>query len=137
MSQVRATLRPYRAPSLLVVGLVMALFLLRAALPAGFMPDVRALRNGDLTLALCLPSGNTYSLSDLFPDDPAAPADTGGDSCPFSLLASPLATPPSTGLPLAAATANLPVLPTHGPDLPAVAHGPPLGPRAPPDRAAS
>lgn len=116
----------------------MALFLLRAALPTGFMPDVRALRNGDLALTLCLPSGNTYSLSELFPDDPAAPADQGGgDPCPFSLLASPLATAPATGLPLAATTTHLPALSWHEHILPPVAHGPPLGPRAPPAHAAS
>ena len=107
----------------------------RAALPAGFMPDAAAAREGRLVLTLCTGSGIPATvLLDLNGNADGASTDgAAGADCPFCLLASP-GLPPDTDTAIAAYDAPARVLPPAvyraAPALPAL--GPPLGSRAPP-----
>ena len=48
---------PARRPSLLLFGLLLFALTLRALVPAGYMPDVQALREGRLALEFCAAAG--------------------------------------------------------------------------------
>lgn len=107
----------------------------RAVLPAGFMPDAAAAREGKLVLTLCTGSGIPATvLLDLNGDADHDPAnDNAGADCPFCLMASP-GLPPDAETTVAAHDAPARALPPAAyraaPALPAL--GPPLGSRAPP-----
>jgi hypothetical protein len=108
----------------LFAHLVLALFTLRALVPAGYMPDLGALGGGTFEIVLCTAHGG---------DAPAVPQKPPRDDCPFGMaLAKNFVAPSAPALPariesadaVAAAPALAELLP------PPV--GPPLGSRAPP-----
>jgi hypothetical protein len=104
--------------------LLLALFALRALVPAGYMPDLGALGDGALEIVLCTAHGG---------DKPAAPHKSPRDDCPFGMaLAKSFVAPSAPALPVGAQPAEAiiaaPVLAVF--PLPQV--GPPLGSRAPP-----
>lgn len=123
-----------------VLWLAFLALLLRAVVPAGYMPDTRALHDGRLEVTFCSAAGDISTLRlALSPDDKGGAgsgahsnADTGAQ-CPFGLLAhvapapashtSPLALSSGRAAPPAPAPLALPAQP---------AQGPPLGSRAPP-----
>lgn len=123
-----------------VLWLALLALALRALVPAGYMPDARALHDGRLQVTFCSAAGGLSALSvALSPDGSASAghdaADTGAQ-CPFGLLAhvAPATAPASTPV-LLARSASVPravtalVLPTQA------ARGPPVGSRAPPSLA--
>lgn len=112
--------------------LAMVAFVLRALVPAGFMPHAAALAEGRFEVTFCTAGGElaTLSIPVAATDDPAHRM----PECPYGLLASQALTePPPSALPVQALPAfgvsrhslhaSLPPLPPHGP---------PLGSRAPP-----
>ncbi|MEB6660308.1 DUF2946 family protein [Achromobacter ruhlandii] len=130
-----------------VLWLAFLALLLRAVVPAGYMPDTRALHDGRIEVTFCSAAGDLSTLRlALAPagkgDAGAGKGDAGagahsnadtGAQCPFGLLAhvTPASASPTTPLalasgrpaPAASAPLALPVQP---------AQGPPLGSRAPP-----
>lgn len=113
-------------------GTLIFIFLLRAVIPAGFMPDARALGEGRLELVICTSSGERVAHAIDLGSGNDAPETWAGADCPYHLSLSEVATPDIAPVPVefgirAAngffATSNV-LLP------PAV--GPPLGQRAPP-----
>lgn len=124
-----------------VLWLAFLALLLRALVPAGYMPDARALHDGRIEVTFCSAAGDlsTFKIA-LSPDGKpdAGPgehrsADTGAQ-CPFGLLAhvTPAPTPYAAPLALAVSRRASPPAPVHQ-ALPAQpAQGPPLGSRAPP-----
>ena len=128
-------LRAMRAEGVLWLALVA--LALRALVPAGYMPDARALHDGRLEVTFCSAAGALPGLSVPFPADDGGKAghDTAGTGaqCPFGLLAhvapapapalTPLLLAPAGQAPSSPAPRALPIQP---------AQGPPLGSRAPP-----
>ena len=112
------------------------LFALRAVVPVGYMPDLGALRDGQVQIIICTGTGTQALLVDQsgHPVEDGGAADHAGASdCAFAIsTATALALPsavPSLSLPLAAGrTARTSEAGTSFPP----AQGPPLGPRAPP-----
>jgi hypothetical protein len=122
-----------------VARLIVALFLLRALIPAGFMPDLKALGDGRLEITLCTVEGlktvtvdeSGQPLTDHSPSN--SKKTSSSDLCPFgSVLSHSLALPAtaSVGMPVALAISIIPSGQTLHLLLPA--QGPPLGSRAPP-----
>jgi len=128
-------------------------FVLRALVPAGFMPDASALQAGHIELTLCSPGGASAravtvdwsppsrmtpsadapaSAASDHPNDPLAD----GTECPFSLIAAQgIIAPPELAVAMVAAP-FAPVAEHHAPlALALPAQGPPLGSRAPPTAA--
>jgi hypothetical protein len=125
-------------------------FVLRALVPAGFMPDAHALQAGHIELTLCSPGKMSKSVTMDWSDaDSTAPAFFGSagsiaapahpdeslaaTDCPFSLMtAQGIITPPGVAVVAVAASFSpaAPVAPVASPSVPA--DGPPLGSRAPP-----
>lgn len=129
------TLRVLRAEG--VLWLAILALALRALVPAGYMPDTRALHDGRLEVTFCSAAGNVSSFSVALPSDDGgkAPHDSAntGAQCPFGLLVhvTPATAPAMT--PLLLSAAGHPPFPPPLRALPAQpAHGPPLGSRAPP-----
>jgi hypothetical protein len=118
--------------------LALLFFALRAAMPVGYMPDLGALKHGQVRIVICTGSGTQALLVDESgqPVDDAAghsrPHAAAGD-CAFGI-----ATVQALALPDAPATIGGPVvavaLPAadEGRALRPLAQGPPLGSRAPP-----
>lgn len=123
-----------------VLWLAFLALLLRAVVPAGYMPDTRALHDGRIEVTFCSAAGDLSTLRLALA--PAGKGDAGagahsnadtGAQCPFGLLAHVTPAPASPTTPLALASGRpapaapaplaLPVQP---------AQGPPLGSRAPP-----
>jgi hypothetical protein len=118
--------------------LMMLALSLRALVPAGFMPDAGALRDGRLEMTFCTSAGGfkTFAVA----GHGAATSSSDGEhtrqaaDCPFNILTSlaamPSMAPALAGLPLLA----WPVLlaPHRAAQPLAPAQGPPLGSRAPP-----
>jgi len=132
------TLRALRAEG--VLWLALLALALRALVPAGYMPDTRALHDGRLEVTFCSAAGDLSVLNVALPTDGNGKAGHGaadtGAQCPFGLLAhvTPATAPPMT--PLLLTAAGHPPPPPAPPFLPAQpAQGPPLGSRAPPSRA--
>ncbi|WP_439815350.1 DUF2946 family protein [Zavarzinia sp. CC-PAN008] len=117
--------------------LALLLLLVRAMIPAGFMPDMAALRDGRIQVVLCSTDGQRVVVLDRdgkAVDDGSGRHDAvGALHCPFGLVA--------------AQAFILPILPQLGPSraferdcapacpaqaAPPPARGPPLGARAPP-----
>jgi hypothetical protein len=121
-----------------IARLLLVLFALRAAIPAGYMPDADALRDGRFEVVVCTPTGlKTILVS--FDEGGGAPSDNGSqdaqtaDECPFqTVVAKALIAPEAIG----AALPRRARPPVHadGADHagPSTVPGPPLGPRAPP-----
>lgn len=131
--------RPTRAARQVLLGLAMLAFVLRALVPAGFMPGMDAGHGGPLVLMLCNAAGEETSLALDF-SDLVAEKDHGADSermssqdCPFGMVAAQAMLPTADiVLQLASVAASeLPVAFYFGP-WPISAQGPPLGSRAPP-----
>ena len=120
-----------------VLWLALLALALRALVPAGYMPDARALHDGRLEVTFCSAAGDLSTLSVALSPDSGGKArhdaaDTGAQ-CPFGLLAhvAPAPAPMPAPMLLPAAPRTLPA-PVHR-ALPAQpAQGPPLGSRAPP-----
>lgn len=134
----------------LLVCMGLLLWLVRAVLPVGYMPDRDALRQGSLSLIFCSAEGHGdpaartawyqregHALPGLLDSGDENPA-ADNPACPFALLAGAGPLPSPQALPgpiIRLALAPLPIL-----ELPAVAPvpaGPPLGSRAPPALAVS
>ncbi|WP_241128842.1 DUF2946 family protein, partial [Achromobacter xylosoxidans] len=114
-----------------VLWLAFLALLLRAVVPAGYMPDARALHDGRLEVTFCSAAGDISTLRlALSPDDKGGAgsgahsnADTGAQ-CPFGLLAhvapapashtSPLALSSGRAAPPAPAPLALPAQPAQG-----------------------
>ena len=152
----RSGLRPARrhVASWYIVLFVAALgFVLRAVVPAGFMPDAPALQAGHIELRLCSPgkmgrsvvidwSANDEVAADLIASpalvDESASSQPGGSlaspaDCPFSLMAAQgILAPPDAAVLTATASLSTaaPLTQPASPSWPA--EGPPLGSRAPP-----
>jgi hypothetical protein len=126
-----------------ILCLMMFVLSLRALVPAGFMPDGGALRDGRLEMAFCSADGS--NLKTVVIDRHGAPAPQSPQSpdgghlrqapdCPFNLLTSLPLLPTMAfllaGMPLPAWI----VPPAARPAMPALVslQGPPLGSRAPP-----
>lgn len=115
-----------------VAGATLLLFLLRALIPVGFMPETRA--DGRLELVICSSSGeNVVHVVDLGAPDERKRSKA-GDDCPYSLAFGKNFTPPGQIL--------APVVRAPVPEVnfardvarlipPAL--GPPVGQRAPPN----
>ena len=121
-----------------VARLALLLFVLRALVPVGFMPDLAGLADGRIEIVLCTPEGLKAVSFDKdgrpLPHDDSQKHDavTGGD-CPFGLAVGTALLAPDTAEAFVVAFATA-VLARHPDDfrLGPPAHGPPLGPRAPP-----
>lgn len=110
----------------LAVGLLLLVFFLRALIPAGFMPDAKALADGHFELVICTPGGPDSADGD-------AQEKWAGADCPYHFSFSQAlvtVTPVPVAVEFAsraahgfAAASNI-LLPP--------ALGPPLGSRAPP-----
>ena len=129
------TLRALRAEA--VLWLAILALTLRALVPAGYMPDTRALHDGRLEVTFCSAAGNVSSFSVTLPSDDGGNAThdsaNTGAQCPFGLLVhvTPATAPAMT--PLLLTAAGHPVFPPAHRALPTQpAQGPPLGSRAPP-----
>ncbi|WP_454696172.1 DUF2946 family protein [Achromobacter aegrifaciens] len=120
-----------------VLWLALLALALRALVPAGYMPDARALHDGRLEVTFCSAAGDLSALTlALSPGDKnKAGHDTAeaGALCPFGLLAHVAPAPGSALTPLLLA-ASRHALPAPARDAPPAqtASGPPLGSRAPP-----
>ena len=123
------------SPRRLLVKLLVLCFFLRALVPAGFMPDLSAARDGVITITICTAYGiSTISLDEN--GDPIDPEETpeqqSGDLCRFASAGSiDLPEPPrevtASGFVLYAALQSPRDTITHGRRIAG-----PLGPRAPP-----
>jgi hypothetical protein len=115
---------------------------LRALVPAGFMPDAGALRDGRLEMTFCTSAGDVKTITvdahhghdGAHASDDAPAQQSQSNDCPFSVLSTLPAMPTMAlalvGLPLLLAPIR-PVL--RAAPLPVVlSQGPPLGSRAPP-----
>lgn len=121
----------------LVWRVVLALFVLRALIPVGFMPDFSAAKQGRIALAFCTVGGAKTRLVDVpgrsVQDDSGKSGEhASSGECPFAASASPGLLPVvSLALPLfpifSDATAS-----TFEAFVSASPRGPPLGSRAPP-----
>ncbi len=132
-------LQPYGSAARLRVVLWLALLALtlRALVPAGYMPDARALHDGRLEVTFCSAAGDlpalTLALSSGDQGKAGHDAADAGALCPFGLLAH-LAPAPAPAISPLLLAASRPALPAPAREtLPAqAAAGPPLGSRAPP-----
>ena len=119
----------------LAVGLLLFVFLLRALIPAGFMPDAKALAEGHFELVICVSSGAKViqpGVPDSSGDD--APEKWAGADCPYHLsLSQAFATPDVAPLAIEFAACAVDGRVAAGLVLLPPALGPPLGQRAPPD----
>ncbi|WP_416232919.1 DUF2946 family protein [Castellaniella sp.] len=126
---------PRAAARHLVFCLVVAAFLCRALIPAGYMPAANAAR-GLSALEFCPGTGDAGVTFSHLVDDLSHPVDGHHDyqSCPFCLAVSHAALPAQPGLTLAGlAVRSLPLIFARArPAVVSSAAGPPLGPRAPP-----
>jgi hypothetical protein len=128
---------PNRAARHNIACLVIGLFLLRAVIPAGFMPDLAALRDGRIEVVLCTIDGlktvAVYLANHTDKRDSSDKKSAAHNLCPFgSVTLQSLALPTAPAvLVQARATQSDVILPDHLSLLPP-AQGPPLGSRAPP-----
>jgi hypothetical protein len=106
-----------------LVRITLALFALRALVPAGYMPDLGALDAGHLEIVLCSAHG----------DAPSPPQHMPRDDCPFGMvLVKGFVAPVLPVLLLPAAAIDVAFLDNKPAGLRPPSHGPPLGSRAPP-----
>jgi len=110
-------------------------FVFRAMVPAGFMPDAGAMRDGRLEVTFCMADGMSMAQ----PIAPGAGESDGGHAasvpaCPYGILAAQAFVAPSGFAPPSVRLAAVYVLPHIAPHPLShfFASGFPLGPRAPP-----
>ncbi|MCW0205781.1 MAG: DUF2946 family protein [Achromobacter sp.] len=120
-----------------VLWLALLALALRALVPAGYMPDARALHDGRLEVTFCSAAGDMPPFALALPASGKDKAghDTAGSGaqCPFGLLAHATPAPASAPAPLVlAAGRHMPPKPALGVPPSRGAQGPPLGSRAPP-----
>jgi hypothetical protein len=122
-----------------LLGLAMLAFVLRALVPAGFMPGMVAGHSGPLVLMLCNAAGEETSMAldfrDLVGDKDHGAGDErmSSQDCPYGMVAAQ-AMLPTADMVLQVASVTVSTLPVafyFGP-WPISAQGPPLGSRAPP-----
>jgi hypothetical protein len=120
-----------------VLWLALLALALRALVPAGYMPDARALHDGRLEVTFCSAAGGLSVLNVALSPDGGGKAghDAAGTGaqCPFGMLAhvAPAPAPALTPIVLTAGPhTRLP--PAYRALPPQPAQGPPLGSRAPP-----
>ena len=117
----------------------LALLLLRAAIPVGFMPDLDALRDGRIEIVVCTPSGlKTVTVSPDPGDGEQRSSETASIlECPFHVVAAQALLGPDLRLGDRRAVWNVDLPKPATVDFPvAAALGPPVGTRAPPHRIA-
>ena len=123
-----------------VLWLAFLALLLRALVPAGYMPDARALHDGRIEVTFCSAAGDLSTFKIALSQDGKPGDGTGehrsaetGAQCPFGLLAHVTPAPTPYVAPLALAVSRIAPPAPARPALPAQpAQGPPLGSRAPP-----
>ncbi|CAM5208804.1 hypothetical protein CDEN61S_03800 [Castellaniella denitrificans] len=121
----------------ILLCLTLFALLFRAAVPAGYMPNLSGQDGGTLTVTLCTEHGGTALMPVSLHDDdaPQAPDHDGtGQFCPFCAVVS-LAIMPGIATPTVAAAITHEItlpLPDDVKPLSALIAGPPLGSRAPP-----
>jgi len=129
-----------RTRTLSVLSVLMLAMVLRGLVPAGYMPDLEAGRQGNPLFAFCSPdsSGIPDALSALWSDIDAGTDSDGGamaGSCAFCVLGKLAMDVPETGAlsVVPVSFAARPVTAASNVALPVPApRGPPLGSRAPP-----
>lgn len=123
-----------------VLWLALLALTLRALVPTGYMPDVRALHDGRLEVTFCSAAGDVSTLSLSLGARAGEPggkpvhdaAETGAQ-CPFGLLAHLAPAPLPFMAPIVLPAGRYAAPPPAYRALPALAaQGPPLGSRAPP-----
>ncbi|MFD4841320.1 DUF2946 family protein [Achromobacter sp. NPDC058515] len=123
-----------------VLWLALLALALRALVPAGYMPDARALHDGRLEVTFCSAAGDLSTLSVALSPEGGGKAghdaaDTGAQ-CPFGLLAHVAPAPAPALAPILVSAGRRTTLPPVYRALPPQpAQGPPLGSRAPPSLA--
>ncbi|WP_339856656.1 DUF2946 family protein [uncultured Nisaea sp.] len=122
----------------LAARLTLLLFILRAVIPVGYMPDLQALADGGVEIVICTPSGiETIRVGpDGRPIGPSDKKDNGQSAtpeCPFhAAFAHAFTVPDLAPLTKIARLASVNPAPASE-DVPLPpANGPPLGSRAPP-----
>lgn len=116
--------------------LTVLLFLCRALIPVGYMPDFSGAREGTFSITICTTSGTSTILVDANGQaiEPSSGDHTDNQECSFCLAASQTLMPAGQVPALVMSVAHRTVPLLHGnhalPPLPAL--GPPLGSRAPP-----
>jgi len=122
-----------------VLALLLLAMLVRGTIPAGYMPDINALRDGRIAITLCLTPGAGASVQEAWVNvwgdaDHNESLSAGELECPFGVLGNLAALESASGLSLLGLVLNwlsLPRVTNHA--LPVMgARGPPLGARAPP-----
>jgi hypothetical protein len=123
--------------SRIAARLALLLFALRAMLPVGYMPDLGALKEGQVQIVICTGTGTQA----LFVDASGQPIDHESDpgegyggaaDCAFAAaMAKAVAQPPVLAVLVPLPAVGLPSS-AETPALQASSEGPPLGPRAPP-----
>jgi hypothetical protein len=113
-------------------GTLILIFLLRALIPAGFMPDARALGEGRFELVICTSSGERVAHAIDLGAGNGAPETWAGADCPYHLSLSPIAAPDIAPVPVEFAVRAADRFPAASNVLLPPALGPPLGQRAPP-----
>lgn len=116
-----------------VARLFLAVFMLRALIPVGMMPDAQAAAEGILKVVICTPAGaKTVALG----ADGQPVQDQGAihhdQPCAFSGLATVALVAPDAPLLLAPIEVTLQTVPALAVTLPPSRAGPPLGSRGPP-----
>jgi hypothetical protein len=117
----------------LAAGTLIFIFMLRALIPAGFMPDAKALGEGRLELVICTSAGERLAHAIDLDDGNGETETWAGANCPYHLSLSQAFAPGADVAPVAVEFARiaLPVVSAAAVLLPP-ALGPPLGQRAPP-----
>lgn len=135
--------------------LLLLMLFARAWVPAGYMPDADALRQGRLTLGFCTAGGNAYAALQAMTlrqssagqhemhghhghaghhDSGQGDVGGAGQECPFGLSTHQILNPPALAAlaPVLLRWLAQPPPKVDGPRPPMPAAGPPLGQRAPP-----
>jgi hypothetical protein len=114
-------------------GTLIFVFLLRALIPAGFMPDAKAAGEGRFELVICTSAGERLVQGIDLDASGDKPATWSGADCPYHHSLSQAFTAPALApvpVEFAAGAARAPLLAAT--ELLPPALGPPLGQRAPP-----
>lgn len=136
MARSRTSLTTNRPAFRFAACLALLLLALRSVVPVGYMPDAGALKEGQVRIVICDPSG----LRALFVDEAGQPIeDTGGaghaaaEDCGFAIAAMQTFIAPVADWTLDGAYGADAIAAAGGPAGQASRnHGPPLGSRAPP-----
>jgi len=113
-------------------GTLIFIFLLRALIPAGFMPDAKALGEGRFELVICTSSGERVAHAIDLGSGNGAPETWAGADCPYHFSVSQVVTPTIAPVPVEFAVRAANGFFAASDTLLPPALGPPLGQRAPP-----